>query len=340
MWQPAGVRIRRPAALVLGLVTVAVPVAGCRTSPSVAAYVGDEQVTVAELRSAVDDRLADPAIAEAAGGGGADYTRQVLTLLVRERVYAAAAEEYDVEVTDAELGAFITQALGGQDEESLYAQAAGQGYSREDVRESARQQLLRRELGQATGQGDALSEAALRARYEEARAGLEQAEVGYFVVPDQAAADAAVAELTAAPASYPAVAARFPGQNSLPQVESTPVSEVSGPLAQGITAAAPGTGFTTTVPGVDGVVVVFVATRTTPTFEEARPDLESQAANGVEEAGAAVVGEVQDELSVTVNPRYGTLEDDVVQEADGGVVQLLDEAGTEAGAPAPATGEG
>ena len=326
MWQPAGVRIRRPAALVLGLVAVAVPVAGCRTSPSVAAYVGDEQVTVSELQSAVDDRLADPAVAEAAGGGGSDYTRQVLTLLVREQVYAAAARQYDVEVTDTDVSAFIEEALQGQDEEALYAQAAGQGYSREDVRESARQQLLRRELGGATGGDDALAEPALRARYEELRASLERAEVGYFVVPDQATADAAVAELTAAPASYPAVAARFPGQNSLPQVESTPVSEVSGPLAQGITAAAPGTGFTTTVPGVDGVVVVFVATRTTPSFEEARAQIESEAASGVEEAGAAVVGEVQDELPVTVNPRYGALEDDVVQEADGGVVQLLDDA--------------
>ncbi len=334
VWQPAGVRTRRPATVVLGLVAASVTVTGCRTSPSVAAYVGDEQVTVTELQSAVDDRLADPAIAEAVGGPGSDFTRQVLTLLVREEVYAAASREYGVEVTDAELDTYIEQALAGQDPEALYAQAAGQGYSPDDVRESARQQLLRRELGAATGDASALDETALRARYEQARPQLEQLSFGYFVVPDQGTADAALAEITATPASYPAVAARFPGENALPQLQDTPASEVSGPLAEGIAAAAPGTGFTLTVPQVQGVVVVFVAARTTPTFEEARGQLESEAATGVEQEGAAVVEEVRADVGVTVNPRYGSLQEDVVQEADGGVVDLLDDAG----AAAPAGG--
>ncbi|MGY1699097.1 SurA N-terminal domain-containing protein [Geodermatophilus sp. SYSU D00766] len=314
---------RLTASIAVGLAAVAL--AGCRTSPSVAAYVGDEQVTVAELQAAVDERLADPAIAEAVGGQGTDYTRQVLTLLVREEVYAAAARQHDVEVTDEELDAFIEQALAGQDASALYAQAAAQGYSAEDVRESARQQLLRRELGAATGDAGALDEAALRARYEQERAGLEQLQLGYFVVPDQATADAALAELTADPASYPAVAARFPGENTLPQLQPTTASEVSGPLAEGIAAAPAGTGFTQTLPQVPGVVVVFVGGRTTPTFEQVRPQLESEAATGVEEAGAAVVQEVSDDLSTKVNPRYGVLEDDVVQEADGGVVDLLED---------------
>ncbi|MGY1606511.1 MULTISPECIES: SurA N-terminal domain-containing protein [unclassified Geodermatophilus] len=322
---------RLTVSMAVGLAAVAA-VAGCRTSPSVAAYVGEEQVTVAELQSAVDDRLADPAIDEAVGGPGSDFTRQVLTLLVREELYAQAAQRYDVEVTDAELDAFIEEALAGQDAEALYAQAAGQGYSREDVRESARQQLLRRELGAATGDAAGLDEAALRARYEQVRADLEQLSLGYFVVPDQATADSTLAEMTAAPASYPAVAARFPGENSLPQLQTTAASEVSGPLAEGIAAAAPGTGFTLTLPGVQGVVVVFVASRTTPSFEEARPQLESEAAVGVEEAGAGVVDEVRDDVGVTVNPRYGELtDDDVVQEAEGGVVELLDDAAAPAG---------
>ncbi len=325
MWHAPLVQTRRlTASLAAGL--VALTAAGCRTSPNVAAYVGEEQITVAELRSAVDDRLADPAVAEAVGGPGSAYTRQVLTLLVREEVYAAAAREYDVEVTDREVAAYVEQALAGQDAEALYAQAAGEGYSREDVRESARQQLLRRELGAATGEVPPVDEAALRARYEEVRGQLERLRLGYFVVPDQATADAELAALTADPASYPAVAARFPGQNSLPQLEETAAGEVTGPLAEGIAAAPAGTGFTLTVPQVVGVVVVFVAERVTPPFEEVRPQLESEAGQGVEEAGAGVVDEFRGDLRLTVNPRYGSLEDDVVQEADGGVVDLLDDA--------------
>ena len=321
---------RLTASLAVGLVALT-GAAGCRTSPSVAAYIGEEQITVAELQSAVDDRLADPAVAEAVGGPGGAYTRQVLTLLVREEVYAAAARRYDVEVGDREVGAYVEQALAGQDPEALYTQAAGEGYSREDVRESARQQLLRRELGAAAGAAPTVDEAALRTRYEEVRGQLERLRLGYFVVPDQVTADAALAGLTADPASYPAVAARYPGENSLPQLQDTTAGEVSGPLAQGIAAAPPGTGFTLTVPQVAGVVVVFVAQRVTPTFEEVRPQLETEAGTAVEEAGAAVVEEVRGDLSLTVNPRYGALEEDVVQEADGGVVDLLDDTAAQAG---------
>jgi peptidyl-prolyl cis-trans isomerase SurA len=331
VWHAPLVQTRRlTASLAAGLVALT-GAAGCRTSPNVAAYVGDERITVDELQSAVDDRLADPAVAEAVGGPGSAYTRQVLTLLVREEVYAEAARQYGVEVTDREVGAYVDQALAGQDPEALYAQAAGEGYSREDVRESARQQLLRRELGAAAGEDATVDEAALRARYEEVRGQLERLRLGYFVVPDQATADAALAGLTADPASYPTVAARYPGQNSLPQLEQTAAGEVTGPLAEGIAAAPAGTGFTLTVPQVAGVVVVFVAERVTPPFEEVRPQLESEASTGVEEAGAGVVEEVRGDLSLTVNPRYGSLEDDVVQEADGGVVDLLDDPTAPAG---------
>src|SRR3954454_561636 len=62
--------------------------AGCRTSPTVAAYVGDSQVTGAELDDEVDARLADPDIAGYAEADPAGFTRQVLTLQVGEEVYA------------------------------------------------------------------------------------------------------------------------------------------------------------------------------------------------------------------------------------------------------------
>jgi hypothetical protein len=332
------VRTRRPAAAVLGLVAAVVALTGCRTSPDVAAYVGDEQVTVEELQAAVDQRLADPAIAEAAAGSEADYTRQVLTLLLRQQVYDAAAQRYDVEVTDTEVDDFVAQALAGQDPEALFAQAAAQGFTREDVLDSARQQLVRRELGTAAGEGGGLDEAALRARYEEVRGDLEQVELGYLAAPDQATADAVVAELTADPASYPAVAARFPGGITRPALQPVALSDVPAPLTAGVAAAAPDSGFTVTVPDVPGVVVAFVGQRTTPSFEEVRGQLENEAASGVEEAGGALVDDVRADLGITVNPRYGSLQDDVVREADGGVVDLLDDDG--AAADPAATGSG
>src|SRR3954470_22277874 len=69
--------------------------AGCRTDPTVAAYVGDEQVTVAELDDAVAARRADPDVADYADADPARFTRQVLSLQVGEAVYAEVARRYD-----------------------------------------------------------------------------------------------------------------------------------------------------------------------------------------------------------------------------------------------------
>ena len=63
MWESAGVLKRRvPRVLVTGfLLAVAVAgLSGCRTSPTVAAYVGDSTITVAELEAAVDQRRGRP----------------------------------------------------------------------------------------------------------------------------------------------------------------------------------------------------------------------------------------------------------------------------------------
>src|SRR5688572_18112235 len=142
MWQPAGVLKRRvPRVLVSGFV-LAVAVAGlsaCRTSPNVAAYVGEAQVSVSELESAVEDRLADERIAAFAEADEAGFTRRVLGLLVQEEVYAEAAERYDVEVDDDDVRARIEELLGEDDPDEVYGQLADQGISRQDVFENVRQ---------------------------------------------------------------------------------------------------------------------------------------------------------------------------------------------------------
>ena len=313
---------RTRAALVL--VAVALPVlVGCRSAPDVAAYVGEDEITVAQLDSAVDERLADEQIAAYAEGRADEFTRRVLGGLVEREVHAAAAERYGVDITDAEVQRRIELLLRGDDPEAAYDQLAQQGIGRADIRETIRQQLLRRELAAAEGDVPAPDESALRARYEQVRGELAEVSFGYITVPDQATADAVLAQLTATPDAYPALAARYPGPTTLPAVEPRGADEVPTPLAQGIGAAAPGTGFTTAVPDV-GIVVTFVAGTVYPTFEEVRPQLEEEAAGEVDAAGAALVDAVRDDLDVTVNPRFGVLEDGQVVPGEGGVVDLLD----------------
>ena len=335
---------RVPRVLATGflLAVAVVGLSGCRTAPNVAAYVGDEQVTVAELDTAVDARLADENIAAYAKGKEDEFTRRVLTLLVQEEVYAAAAERFDVHVDNDAVRARITELLGTDDPAQVYAQLAQQGISADDVFENVRQQLVRQEIAAAQGKAGGLDDAALQARYAQVRESLAQISFGYITVPDDATAATVLAQLTADPSSYAALAAAHPGPYTLPALESRTADKLPGVLAEGITAAKPNTGFTTPVPQAGGVVVTFVAGPVYPTFEEVRPDLEKEAADKVDQAGASIVDDFRKDLGVTVNPRYGVLKDGKLVPESGGVVDILkDDAAAAAAAssstPAPGT---
>ena len=334
---------RVPRVLVTGFL-LAVAVSGlsaCRTSPSVAAYVGDAQVTVSEVDSAVAERLSDEAIAAYAQANEDDFTRRVLSLLVQEEVYAAAAERYDVQVSNDDVRARIAELLGGDDPDDVYGQLAQQGIGREDVFENVRQQLVRQRIAAAEGKAGGLDAAALQARYAEAREGLAQVSFGYITVPDETVAADVLGQLTAAPASYPALAAQYPGPYTLPVLETRAPDKVPPVLAEGVAAAAPNTGFITPVAEAGGVVVTFVQGTVYPTFDEVRPDLEKEAADAADEAGATILDDVRKDLGVTVNPRYGVLEDGKLVAGGKGVVDILeDDAANPASDAPPATPAG
>jgi hypothetical protein len=324
---------RLTASLAVGLVALA-GVAGCRTDPGVAAYVGEEQVTVAELGTAVDTRLEDPALAAAAEGREDEFTRLVLTRLVTAEVYERVAERYGVTVDDAEVRARLDELLAGEDAEAVYAEAAAQGVARADVFETVRQQLLRQRLAESEGLTEGVTEEQLRAAYEEALPSLTQLRVGYVNVPDQAAADAAVAALQADPDAYPAIAAQYPGAATLPEPSTVAPAEVPPALADTVATAAPNTATSLTVPELPGVLVVFVGEPVVPTFEEARPQLEQTVRGEADAAAQELVAEVRAGVDVTVNPRFGAIEEGAIVPSDGGVVELLEEAGGAAPAAA------
>jgi peptidyl-prolyl cis-trans isomerase SurA len=316
------------------LLTVAVTgLSACRTSPAVAAYVGDAQISVAELEDAVQERLADPGVAAYADAQGNEFPRRVLGLLVQEEVYAVAAERYDVSVGNDDVRARIDELLGEDDPDEVFGQLAEQGIGREDVFENVRQQLVRRGIAEAEGEADALSDEALQQRYAETRDDLAEVSFGYITVPDDATAAAAVAQLNGNPAAYAGLAARFPGAATITQLESRAPDELPAVLAEGIKSAAPNTAFATPVPEAGGVVVTFVGGLVYPTFEEVRPQLESEATEAVEKAADERIQELRDDLHVKVNPRYGVLEDGRLVPGDGGVVDIL---GDEDPAAAPA----
>jgi peptidyl-prolyl cis-trans isomerase SurA len=317
---------RVPRVLVSGFL-LAVAVSGltaCRTSPTVAAYVGDTHVSVAELEDAVSERLSDDAIAEWAAGREEEFTRRVLALLVQEEVHAAAAERYDVRVGNDDVRRRIGALLGSDDPDAVYERlAVEQGVGREDVFENVRQQMIRQEIAESEGRAEAPGEGELRARYDEVREDLAQTSFGYITVPDQATADAVLAQLTANPAAYPTLAAQYAGAYTLPALEERAPDDIPPPLAEGVAEAAPNTGFTVPIPEAGGVVVAFVAGTVYPEFDEVRPQLEEEAAGQADAAGAELVNAVREDLAITINPRYGVLEEGRLVPADGGVVDIL-----------------
>jgi peptidyl-prolyl cis-trans isomerase SurA len=340
MWQPADVLKRRVTRVITTGFLLAVTVSGltaCRTSPNVAAYVGETQVSVSELESAVEDRLTDEAVAAFARTNEDMFTRRVLSLLVQEEVYAEATQRFDVEVSDDDVRARIDVLLAEDDPDAVYAQLADQGITRADVFENIRQQLIRQRIAQAEGRAQGLGDAALQARYEQVRESLAEVSFGYIAVPDQATADAVLAQLTADPAGYSSIAAQYPGSYTLPALERRAADQLPSVLAEGIATAAPNTGFTTPVQETGGIVVTFVEGTVYPSFEEVRPDLEAEAADAAEQAGIELVNEVRDDLGVTVNPRFGVLEEGQLVPNGGGVVDILgDEPAAEDPAAVPA----
>ena len=312
---------RLTAATAAGLALVAL--AGCRTSPNVAAYVGDEQVTVAEFESALDARLADPAVETAAAADRQAYDERVLTQLIDDEVHARAAERYGVEVSDGDVQDRIRTLLGSDDPAQVFGQLATQGVSREDVSSSVRQQLIRLGIAEQEGLAEPLSAEALQARYEQVRGESAELDFGYITVPDERTAQQVVTALQAQPDRYAQFAARFPGTFTLPAVQPTPAAELPPPLAEQAAAAAPGTAFAVPVEETGGIVVGFVAGLVYPEFEELRPQLEQQATAEVDEAAAGLVDDVREDLGVETNPKYGTFEGGRVQPLGDGLVEIL-----------------
>jgi peptidyl-prolyl cis-trans isomerase SurA len=282
-------------------------------------------------------RASDPAISAYRQANGADFTRKVLNVLVLKDVFDAAAAHYGVQVDEGAVGAEITRQLGASDPASVFAQLAQQGISRDDVNESIREQLLVQRIAASAGKVDT-SEAALRARYTQTLPTLKTVQLGYINVPDQAVANSVVSQLKATPAGYPAVAAKFPGQYTLAALELTTPDKVPGPLAAAVAQARPNTAFAITVPNLPGVIVGFVGGIRYPTFAEQRAALAQAALAESESAGSRLVTDFQKTLHVTVNPRFGTLQNGKLVPVTGGIVRLDRAAAGATASPTPSTG--
>lgn len=305
---------------------------GCRTEASVAAYVGDLAISTERLAEAVDERMADENIAAITEPGDPDYQRFVLSQLVQQSIYRLLSAAYDISVTDLEVDEKLDELLSGevQSAAAVYAQlATEQRLSEIDVRENVRQALTREKVAVVEGLDGPIQEPALRQRYEEIKDQLSTIELGFITVPDQQTANATLAALLANPGSYPALAATYAGPYTQPTVFSSPLSDIPAELVPSVLQTAVGQGFTVAVPRTSGIVVGYVASLEVPPFPEVRDQVRVEAASEVDAAVGEIVTAFVSDLDIDVNPRYGSLEQGrVVPDSDGGVVRILEGAGT------------
>jgi len=306
--------------------------AGCRTEPAVAAYIGDRTITTDQLEAAVQERMDDPNIAAVVEPGDADYQRNVLSLLIKQVEYRILSASYDVAVSDRDVEVRLNELLVGNspDEvEALYARIAAEEMAAQiDVRENVRQALIREAVAAEEGLDGPIQETALRERYEEIKNQLSTIEVGLITVPDQETADATLETLVTDPSTYGALAATYAGPDTLPSLATSMVSEVPPELLPSVLQTAVGQGFTVALPGTPGIVVGYVASLDVPPFEEAQEQLRLEAASGVDASAAEIVTQFFSGIDIDINPRYGALDEDrVVPAADGGVVRILEDAG-------------
>lgn len=314
--------IRRTAALALTVLALA----GCRTSPGVAAYVGEQTITTDQLETTVAGGLAESSVAEIFAGQEAEYRRMVLQELIATEVYQAAAAKYDVSVTEGEVDDRLAQIFLTQDEEQFYAAQAEQGVTSDNVREQVRRFILGEKIAEAAGLDEALSEEALTRRYDEVSGEFEQIRLGFITVADQATADAVLAELVADPGAYPALAEQYAGQNTLPEITPVTLTEIGPQLGPLTAETEAGQGYTLPLEQTGEVAVGFVAEIVVPGFEELRPTLEQQAGEQVQADLSAELTAVRQSLDIEVNPRYGSLDEAgelVVDDRD--VVSVVDE---------------
>jgi len=314
----------RPAA-VAAVVVALLAVSACRTSPGVAAYVGDEVITATALDEAVRTGLDNEVIAELFQDRIAEYRTVVLQDLIATEVYDEAAARYGAEVSTADVSDRLNEVLAQSgDPEAFFAQQAAEGRTEDDVREQVRRFILGEEIAEEAGLDEGLSDSALQEVYDMTREQFAQFDVGLVTVVDQATADDVLAQLTANPTTYAEVAAEYPNENTLPAPQSVTAEQLTSIVPDPASLVA-GQGFAEALVPTGEITVVFITGISYPSFEDIRPTLEQQAAQAVQAALDVELQSVRDSLDITVNPRYGTFDDSgTLVPDDRGVVDVLD----------------
>jgi parvulin-like peptidyl-prolyl isomerase len=307
--------VKRAPRLLAAAGLVALLTTACGTvRTGAAATVGDERITVGHLQDVVARGLADPSAQQTVGGDRVGFEREVLTRLVQHLVLAEAAKDHGVQVTGADVDATyddFAARLGGPDQ--LKAEALKAGIAPQDLRGVIADAALRDNLADVLTADVPIPAADLQKAYQDNIGQFDRVHSAHILVASQAQAQQLLAQVTADPTQFGALAARYSldtsNKDNGGDIGFQAQAALEKPYADAIFTAKPGsfvlahTRF--------GFHVIHVIERRTVTLEQATKQLrrlllQPQRAQAVDDALRATAKR----LGVHVNPRFGAFDAD------------------------------
>lgn len=301
---------RRLVCGILGVVVGTVGLSACSNSNDVVAKVGDKTITVEQFDKAVQAAYSDPVIGKQAKKEGATYRQTLLTQMIQIDVMEQIAKEKHISNTPADVKAFEQTLFQGQTAEQLQKSIASSGalYTLDSIHDEAEKGLVSIALGEASlgkTQEQLTAEAATTLA-----ATSKTLDVRYVLAPD---ADAAkyLSELQAGDTTLDELGASL---GAAPDGTPQPLEEPSIDLSQQpdtikqALADVPAGGFTTISTGQGSTLVVQVVSVTALPADQLQTQATSQAEQDISQAGLTAAAKLAKKMSITVNPRYGTLE--------------------------------
>lgn len=304
------------AALAAGLL-----LSGCaqvsEAQPGAAAVVGDASLSADDLQQLVDRSLADPAAQQQLGPDVAGFQRSLLTRFVRRALLEQIAAAQDVRVTAGDVRARVeefTEQAGG--EQQLLEQAAAGGVSRQDLDLVVRDLLLEERVGDVLTEDLEVPRAQLEQAYQAGIALYDRVETRHILVEDEALARDLLAQVQADPGRFAALAAEFSTDTSNADrggdLGLAGRGQFVEPFEDAVFAAEPGDYLV--VQTDFGWHVVNVVDRQTTTLREATPELRRQVLSQQRsEAVAEALRAQVEQQGVTVNPRFGSFDAEVLE---------------------------
>lgn len=312
-------------------VLLAAPACGNLLDPAAAVVYG-EKIPMDEVQALLDEYVASQAYEQLAAQGDAgalkrEYEQGRLSALIMRAVLTPAAEERGIEITEQDVDDQIAEIAASEFEnQSQFEEALKeQGLSRKDLEEIVHDRLLEDELRSAVVAEAEPTVEDVRAFYEDNLADFELTRSQHVLVDKEGLARQLAQRLQVAPEArlaklFASLARKHSTDPSASQnggnLGFQPPGSFVPPFEEAVAALEPGE-VSDPVQTEFGWHVIRVVARRTSSFEEARPQIESQLAGAAQDdAWRTFLRDLFAEADVEVNPRYGEFDEQLGRVVD------------------------